>query len=240
MKTLARSILPPSLRARVRRWRARRRIGGFGEVEPVSRAFGLERGLPVDRFYVETFLRRHAGDIRGRVLEIGDRRYTTMFGGDAVAQSDVLHAVEGNEEATFVADLTKGDELPADVYDCIVITQTLMSTYDVAAAIRTLHRLLRPGGVVLCTVPAISQVLEYDRDHWGDYWRFMPPGIRGLFEEVFGTERVVAAPMGNVLTAAGFLYGLAAEDFRPDELTHQDDVYPLVVAVRAVKAGAAA
>ena len=58
-------------------------------VDPVSRVFGLDRGLPVDRWYIERFLEHHADDIRGVVLEFGDDRYTRRFG--RPTQSDVLN-----------------------------------------------------------------------------------------------------------------------------------------------------
>jgi len=38
-----------------------------------------------------------------------------------------------------------------------VFTQTLHLIYDVRSAIRTLHRVLKPGGVLLATFPGISQ-----------------------------------------------------------------------------------
>ena len=75
------------------------RFGDLRRVTPICRDFGQERGQAVDRHYVEDFLERHRGDIRGHVLEIGDRSYTTRFGGAAVTQSDVLHAAAGNTTA---------------------------------------------------------------------------------------------------------------------------------------------
>ena len=81
-------------------------FGNLRRVTPISREFGFDRGLPVDRYYIENFLTHHADDIRGRVLEIGDNSYTRRFGGDHVTKSDVLHVVEGNPQATIVGDLT--------------------------------------------------------------------------------------------------------------------------------------
>jgi hypothetical protein len=51
---------------------------------PVSRNFGYDRGLPVDRYYIEGFLDRHKSDVRGHVLEVGDDSYTRRYGGDRV------------------------------------------------------------------------------------------------------------------------------------------------------------
>ncbi|HEY0362124.1 MAG TPA: hypothetical protein VGC83_07550, partial [Solirubrobacteraceae bacterium] len=98
------------------RWRKRRPAGEPGlpvlPDEPVSRTFGFERGKPVDRWYIERFLAEHAGDVRGRVLEVAERTYTQWYGGDDVTTSDVLYAAEGHPEATVVGDLTTGGGIP--------------------------------------------------------------------------------------------------------------------------------
>lgn len=212
------------------------RLGLLRRLEPVSRDFGFDRGRPIDRYYIEGFLHRHREDIAGVVLEVADPHYTATFGGERVVRVDVLHAVEGNPKATIVADLADGSGLASDAYDCVVLTQTLFLIYDVGAAVRTLHRILRPGGVVLVTVPGVSRsVATYEGDAWPDYWRFTSLSARRLFETVFPPEEVAVEVYGNVLTAAAFLYGLAAEDLRPAELEAHDPDYELLLAVRARK-----
>ena len=121
--------------------------------------FGYDRGRPIDRYYIEEgFLARHGDDIRGHVLEIGDASYTQEFGGDRVAVSDVLHVDEGNPQATIVADLSSADHIPSDTFDCIIFTQTLHFIYDVRSAIQTLHRILKPEGVLLATFPVSAKI----------------------------------------------------------------------------------
>src|SRR5215470_13323152 len=120
-------------------------FGGLRRLTPVSRIVGFDRGLPIDRYYIERFLGTHAGDVRGRVLEIGDDRYTRQFGGGRVTRSDVLHVVAGNPQATIVADLTRADAVPSGSFDCIVCVQTLQMILDVEAALGHLARLLAPG-----------------------------------------------------------------------------------------------
>ena len=56
-----------------------------------------------------------------------------------------------------------------------------------------------------------------------------------LAEEAFGTGNVEARSFGNVLSAAGFLYGLAASDLKAEELAARDRLYEVIVGVRAVK-----
>ncbi len=45
------------------------------------REFGYDRGLPIDRYYIERFLANNASDIRGHVMEIADNIYMRRFGG---------------------------------------------------------------------------------------------------------------------------------------------------------------
>ena len=214
-------------------------FGSLRRLAPISRRWGKDRGgAPIDRYYIERFLAAHAADIRGRVLEVGDDTYTRRFGADAVERRDVLHAQPGNPQATIVADLARGgDELPAAVFDCVILTQVLSVISDPGAAVRTVHRILRPGGVVLATVPGISQVSRWDMERWGDYWRFTTLSARRLFEAGFPPELVSVAPHGNVLASIAFLHGLAAQDLRPDELDHNDPDYQLLITVRAVRPG---
>ena len=148
------------------------RWGNLRRITPISRVFGFDRGQPIDRYYIEAFLQRQSHDIRGRVLEIGDPEYTHKFGSDRVTQSDVLHAVSGNPQATLVGDLATGQGIPHNVFDCIILTQTLLFVYDFHAAVTNCYAALKPGGVLLATFPGISQISRYDMDRWGDYWRF--------------------------------------------------------------------
>jgi glycosyltransferase involved in cell wall biosynthesis/SAM-dependent methyltransferase len=213
------------------------RFGSLRQVTPISRNWGFDRGLPVDRYYIENFLARHSGDIRGRVLEIEDDSYTRKFGGDRVTTSDVLHVVEGNPRATIVGDLTVADHIPSDTFDCIVLTQTLHIIYDTRAALRTLHRILKFGGVLLATFPGISRI---SHDEWKGswFWGFTTASSRRLFEEVFSPPNVEVEAHGNVLAAISFLHGVAVEELSKEELDYPDPDYEVLITVRAAKSKA--
>jgi SAM-dependent methyltransferase len=222
------------------RLRLRRRLRGevdFGDLRrtaPLSASFGLDRGLPLDRAYIEAFLDSHRSCIRGRVLEVGDARYTRRFGG-GVVKSDVLHVTTGNPEATLVGDLASGAGLPDEAFDCAIVVQTLQMIYDFQAAVRTLHRVLAPGGTLLLTTHGISRIgRRLGRDDWGEYWRFTGPALEILFSRVFGAE-VEVRPYGNVLTATAFLHGLAADEITNHELFASDPDFEVVIGVRATK-----
>jgi SAM-dependent methyltransferase len=215
------------------------RFGDLRRLKPVSPDFGNSRGLEIDRYYIEKFLAEHAGDIHGRVLEIKHNTYTKKYGRDRVTQSDVLHPVEGNPDATVVADLAKADHLPPDCYDTIIFTQTLQFIYDARTVVASLYRILKPGGTLLATASGMAQLSLEDFDRWGEYWRFTSLSARLLFEEVFPAGHITVSAYGNVLAAICFLEGLACEDLTRAELDARDRSYEVLIAIRAVKPGQA-
>ena len=230
---------PSPLRARLSavRQRLRSRFTRFGSLKrlyPVNPSFGLGKGTPVDRYYIERFLDSRRDVIRGRVLEIGDRRYTEKYGA-GVTTSDVLHFVEGSPGATIIADIADCPQIPADSFDCIILVQTLHYIFDMRSAVSELHRILAPGGHLLCTVPGISQISRYDMDRWGDRWRFTSLSATELFATAFDPTRTSVATHGNVLASICFLEGVVAEKLLPRELDTHDEDYQLLVTIDAAK-----
>lgn len=211
-------------------------FGDLRRLEPLTRSFGYDRGQPIDRYYIEKFLSQHAGDISGHVVEIGDDRYTRMFGGDRVTRSEVLDQAHPDSTPTIIADLASANHVPSDSFDCIIITQTLQFIYDVHAAVRTLHRILKPGGVLLGTLPSLSPICRYDMDRWGDYWRFTSAAVQKLFGGCFWSNNIQVEAHGNMLVATAFFYGMAEEDLTTEELDFKDRDYEALITVRAVKA----
>ncbi len=242
-KRLLRTVVPEGLY----QWLAqhKRRVsrgwvrwGSFGRGGPISAHWGHDRGQPIDRYYIESFLAKHAADIQGRTLEVGDARYTKQFGAHRVTRSDILHALPGNPGATFVGDITHAVGIPDDAFTCLIFTQVLQYVFDVRAAVRQLHRILEPGGVALLTVPGIIKVDWGAMEQWPDCWRFTSRSIHRLFEESFGTGNVRVESFGNIRAAVASLHGLAREDLRTPELDQHDPHYEVTIGVRAVKARA--
>ena len=240
VRPILKALVPKSFHQMLLRWwvhpRPRRIVwGNLRRVTPVSRVFGADRGQPIDRYYIESFLEKYCEDIQGCVLEIGDPSYTTQFGGGRVSSSDVLHAQAGNELATLVGDLATGEGIPENRFDCMILTQTFPFIYEMREAIRNSYKALRPGGVLLVTLPGISQISRYDMDRWGDYWRFTSASCDRLFGDVFGENNVDVATHGNVLTACAFLHGLATHELKKEELDHVDPDYQVLITIRAQK-----
>ncbi len=210
------------------------RFGHLRRTTPISTDFGYGRGGPVDRFYIESFLDEHRSDVRGRCLEVGDASYTYRFGTDHVTIADVLHIDPGAAGATFVGDLADGSFLPEAAFDCVVLTQTLHLVYDFPAALGTIARVLAPGGVLLMTVPGISNV---DPDEWGTTWHysFTRHSVNRMCADAFAGFEVSIASYGNVLAAVAFLHGLGVDELDRDELQDHDVNYSLIHAARVRK-----
>jgi SAM-dependent methyltransferase len=208
--------------------------GDLRRRQPVSREFGYDRGLPIDRYYIERFLETHRRDVTGRTLEIGDDEYTRRYGGDGTTRRDVLHVHGRNPAATIVGDLVAAPQIADETFDCIVVTQTLHLIYDVDRAVATLYRILRPGGIVLATFPGISQLSggEWSRT-WS--WAFDSRLARRLFAFHFGDHSVTVEAHGNSLAAAAFLQGVATTDLEPGQLDADEAGCELLVTVRALK-----
>ena len=212
------------------------RFGDLRRLEPISREFGLDRGRPIDRYYIEGFVARNAEDIGGRVLEIKDSGFTRKYGGERVTESDVLDVDENNRRATIVADLTRADNVPSDTFDCIICTQTLHFIYDIGSAVRTLLRILKPGGTLLATFPGIGQTSCQRLDE-RYCWALSTLAAGRLFEEAFPGANFEIEAHGNVLAAVAFLEGLAVRELSKEELDHHDPDYELLISVRAIKPG---
>lgn len=189
----------------------------------------------MDRYYIESFLEKHERDIRGCVLEMGDDLYSRRFGGDRITKLAVLHATGKDSGATIVGNLETGENIPRDHFDCIILTQTLNVVYGVSAAIKNVCRSLKSKGVVLATVPGISQISRYDADRWGDYWRFTTQSIRRLFLPFFQASALSVTAHGNVRTATAFLDGYASEELSRSILDSHDPDFELLITIRAVK-----
>lgn len=208
------------------------RIGRVSRLSPLSRDFGFSRGTPIDRYYIERFLQGYSGDIRGAALEIGDDSYCRMFGGDRIDSQDVLHIEGGRSGATITGDLAAPETLPLRTFDCVILTQTLHLILDPAAAVAHLRHALKPGGILLITVPGVSSV---DRGEWGERWcwSMTERSLHGLLATAFDPNEVSVATYGNLFAATAFLHGASVEDTGTARLDPLDPSYPVIVAAGA-------
>ncbi len=210
-------------------------FGDFSSLDPISNNWGFDRGQPIDRFYIETFLDRCSSDIQGRVMEIGASTYCDRFGTESVEQIDVLDVDPSNPRATVVADLVDAPTLQDNSYDTVICTQTLQLLKDPRAGVATIHRILRPGGVALVSVPTLSRLADGEKLSGLDRWRFTEAGVHELLVAYFESTNLQIDAFGNLISAIAFLEGLSVEDLEPRDLDHFDSTFQILVTARAQK-----
>lgn len=202
-------------------------------LQPISRLFGFDRGTPLDRYYIENFLKKNASCICGHVLEIAGNEYTKKYG-TAITQSDVLNSVP-SPQATIIGDLASGENIPESAFDCIILTQTIQFIYDVKSVLQNAVKALKPGGTLLITTSGISQISRYDMDRWGEYWRFTDKSLKKLLAEILPEEAIDVRSHGNVAIAKAFLDGRALHELSKDVLDDNDNDYQVILTARVQK-----
>jgi len=139
-----------------------------------------------------------------------------------------------NPKVTILTDLAAADNVESDIFDCFVFTQTLHLIYDMKAALYHAHRILRPDGVLLATVPTINRISpKSEIEH--DYWRLTPSSCQRMFGETFGQNNIAVSSYGNVLTSITNLAGIVKEELSEEELHANDEDFPVMIGIRAVK-----
>jgi SAM-dependent methyltransferase len=78
-----------------------------------------------------------------------------------------------------------GEQIPLATaqFDLVICTQMLQYVVEPAAVIAELHRVLKPGGHLILSVPAI-----FPRESNEDRWRFQPQSLKDLLHAFDGVE----------------------------------------------------
>ena len=195
------------------------RFGALRRVTPVGHCLPGSAGA-LDRQLADEFLVGNASDISGRVLEEGDGGFAARYGGTRVARC-----------ARFTVDDAWPD-LPLEEagFDCIILPGALHRIFALSSALRDLHGRLRPGGVLLATLPGATQ-----RTGGASFWRFTPYSARLMFTQVFGEHAVTLAARGNVLIALAHAHRLSSSEVGTEALRVDDPAFPFMIGVRAVR-----
>jgi len=208
-------------------------FGDLRRTKPMSDDFGYKRGGPIDRHYIEQFLSMHSSGIKGRVLEVGDNKYTITFGKQNVSKSDILDINSANKKATIIADLTNADHIPSNTYDCIILTHVISMIYDYKSALQTVHRILKPSGVLLLTSGVGFKI--HQNPNCEIHWNISDLCFKRILGEFFQPKNVTTQRFGNILTMTSFLFGVGRTEIKDSEYKFNDVDYPVIFGVRAVK-----
>lgn len=202
-------------------------------LKPLSSKFGNARGTPIDRYYIESFLKENSNVITGDVMEIADNTYTYKFG-NYLKDVKCLH-VNGWGKNAIKGNLETGEGIVENSVDCLICTQTIQFIYDLDSVAANIYKMLKPGGNALITAAGISYLSMYDYNNWGEYWKFTRLSMSKIFEKYFDKENIKVDTYGNSKIAMGMMYGLCKEDFRYEDLDYRDEQYPLTVVAKITK-----
>ena len=86
--------------------------------------------------------------------------------------------------------------LPDASFDLVLCTQVLEHCMNPWAAVREIHRILRPGGYLIASAPHVW----FFHPHPTDHWRFTQEGITHLCREAGLEPLTLLAQGGSVLT----------------------------------------
>jgi hypothetical protein len=229
MKEQAKRLIGPRATVRLRsliRGHERPRWGNLRRTVPFSATYGFERGTPIDRYYLHTFLAQQQTLITGDVLEVQTDAYTHRFG-RGVRRADTFDIVP-SPDVTYGCDFSHCEgTIPDRAYDCLLLPNTLPHFRELERALSNAIRVVRPGGTILASaaglLPLTGDVPEY--------WRLSPDGWRECLSAAWPGATLEIAGHGNCLAALAAQLGLALEELTHAELDVLDPRYPVLTTI---------
>lgn len=223
-----------------------RRIARWLIAEPYKRLLGytLAFGLRVNYFdyppgrwppptparkYIDEFLSLYQHEVRGRCVEFAPPYYREKFSNNPNVTSYDVWDIEPGEGITIIGDLQDASHIPDSSFDTIICTHVLCCIPRPWLAVAELHRILSPGGLVLCTNPVVAPKYA---PHPKDCWRFTYDSMEILFSNF---KKVNIHCFGNAATAAASPFFLMTYHLPRWVLEMHDEYCPIVVAVAAWK-----
>ncbi len=133
---------------------------------------------------------------KGLVLDAGAGRGTWSKTAlkTASAYESIDLASRGDHRPTWTGDIAAMPEVPNDQYDTVVCQQVLEHVPRPWRVLAELHRVMKPGGTLLLSVPHLSR--RHELPH--DYFRYTQDGLASLLADA-GFEAVEVRPYGGVL-----------------------------------------
>lgn len=173
--------------------------------------------------------------IKGDCLEVQAPLYLSKLDNNNIRSKTILDIVENNKDATLIGDMRNLSNVADNSYDTLIVTQTFHLIDDLNSAIKECYRILRKGGVLIATFPALSRI-DPDSGEDNDNWRLTPAGCKTMFGTYFGKENTEITPFGNALAGWAFWIGLAQEELPSTTLLDKyDPMFPVSSGIKAFK-----
>jgi len=138
----------------------------------------------------------------GNVLDVGGQYcpYYPLFRDKCVsyASMDIV-------DTPIVDIVCNAEEMPVEDcgYDLVLCTQVLEHCTNPQRIVDECHRVLKPGGTLIVTVPSVFPQHGYPADNW----RFMPDGLRHLLRAFSRVEVLGELDFAESLASVNCYYG---------------------------------
>jgi len=86
--------------------------------------------------------------------------------------------IDEASNADYICDLADASFIPDNTFDIVFCTEVLEHTNDPFSCTKTIHRILKPGGICYTTTPFNFRI----HNPLPDNWRFTEHGLRILFK----------------------------------------------------------
>ena len=132
------------------------------------------------------------------VLDIGksSRQFFEIFSSEQVTTLDIN---QFEDYPDIIDDICDPFHLQDAQYDGLVCLSVIEHVYDPQAAVRTLHRCLKPGGKVFVFVPFLFRYHAPRNLYFQDYYRFTRDGVAWLFRDF---DNMTVYPVRGRLSSA--------------------------------------
>jgi ubiquinone/menaquinone biosynthesis C-methylase UbiE len=135
------------------------------------------------------------GSLRGVAVDVGGGRDSPLAASWPAAATRVRLDISAEFTPDVLGDTTRLPFGDASV-DAVVLSEVLEHVAEPAEALREIHRILRPGGRLVGSVPFLCQGVHADP---GDYYRYTEQGLRHLLAPFAVVE---VTPHGNAFGVA--------------------------------------
>lgn len=182
----------------------------------------------IGRKFIDDIIRRNIDQINGDILEIGRNKYKHLILSENINSYACLD-IENYSDIDIIADIQDMPQIADNQFDTIICTQVLEHVPNPFLAVSELHRILKPGGKIIVTVPFLNNY--HMEPH--DYWRFTEYGLSNLFKEFSSCEvESHGATYHHVLATLG--YCATEMEFKVEERSGVPK-FPVIVSAIAIK-----
>ncbi|MBW4613769.1 MAG: class I SAM-dependent methyltransferase [Desmonostoc vinosum HA7617-LM4] len=202
--------------------------GDLKKAVPICQAFGLTRGTPIDRYYINQFIEEIRSQVFGNLLEVGGTPKDKDFYQINSSTSSKILNLEAGLGVDIVGDVHDVSIIEPESFDSVISVNVLEHCYAPWIAVENIYTWLKPGGKCFITVPSAIRVHTTP----GDYWRFLPDGVGWIFKN-FSRQQLYV--YGNPISVIASYHGIAAEELTIEELDVFHPDYPVVTCIVAEK-----